>query len=69
MQQKLYAFIIGVFLSLPMLAQTGNGSIKGKLLDEVTKEPIPFAAVIAEGTAWFQEVHSRILMEIITSNL
>jgi len=34
--------------SLLVLGQTGSGTVKGKIIDKKTKEPIPFANVVVE---------------------
>ncbi len=43
-------FTIGFVLatSLLVFSQTGSGTLKGKIIDKQTKEPIPFANVIVE---------------------
>ena len=49
MYRKLYlSTLLLIFFGFAANAQTGGGSIKGKVLDKATGEPIPFANVIAE---------------------
>ncbi|MDR9397825.1 MAG: carboxypeptidase-like regulatory domain-containing protein [Salibacter sp.] len=49
MLRKLLLTVVVILVSQTvMLAQTGQGSIQGKLLDEKTGEPIPFANIVLE---------------------
>jgi outer membrane receptor protein involved in Fe transport len=43
-------FTIGIVLasSLLVFSQTGSGTLRGKIIDKQTKEPIPFANVVVE---------------------
>ena len=45
--KQLFTIVI-LFVSFPLLAQLG--SIKGKVIDGTTQEPVPFANVVIEGT-------------------
>ncbi|MDT8412185.1 MAG: carboxypeptidase regulatory-like domain-containing protein [Vicingaceae bacterium] len=46
MLKKLAVFVALVFSMSTMYAQTGQGTIKGKMLDRETGEPLPFANVV-----------------------
>ncbi|HEX4888412.1 MAG TPA: carboxypeptidase regulatory-like domain-containing protein, partial [Luteibaculaceae bacterium] len=48
MLRKLYLLFLSVVLSLSASAQVGSGTIKGKLLDQNTGEPVPLANVVAK---------------------
>lgn len=39
---------LSLFTALAMLAQTGSGSLKGKITDKGSKEPLPFVNVVVE---------------------
>ncbi len=41
---------IALLFSFQIFAQSGTGSVKGKLIDEISNEPIPFANIIIKGT-------------------
>lgn len=43
------AVLLALF-SLPIWLAAQTGKITGKIVDEVTQEPIPFANVVVEGT-------------------
>lgn len=46
-QKLLYALGLTLFISCGLYAQS-SGTLKGKLVDKETKEPIPFANIVAE---------------------
>lgn len=47
MQNKVYALLVlALTLSLGVFGQTNSGTLKGKVLDKDTKEPLPFVTVI-----------------------
>ncbi len=48
MLRRFYAFILAVLLAVPALAQVGSGSLKGKIKDRETGEPLPFVNVVVQ---------------------
>ncbi len=42
--------LLFLIFSIAGFAQSGTGSVKGKLIDEISNEPIPFANIIIKGT-------------------
>lgn len=65
MKQKLMAFIM-LLLSLPVLAQT-NGGLKGRIIDDATREPLQGIAVILRGHNYTTETNEK--GEFIFTNL
>ncbi len=48
MLKKLYSIVIALAIALPIIAQSGSGTLKGVVTDGESGEPIPFAAVVAK---------------------
>ncbi|MES2629195.1 MAG: TonB-dependent receptor [Bacteroidota bacterium] len=48
MLRKIYLLFLTVLAALPVLAQPGSGSVKGKLTDQSNGEAMPFANVVAK---------------------
>jgi outer membrane receptor for ferrienterochelin and colicin len=47
---RLIVTIYLMLFSLMLSAQSGTGSIRGRLIDEINNEPIPFANIVVRGT-------------------
>ncbi len=47
-RRSLSLFALCVFAALPALAQVGTGSLKGKIVDKKSGEPLPFVNVVIE---------------------
>ena len=41
-------FTIGIVLSANLLVFSQSGALKGKVLDKVTREPLPFVNIVVE---------------------
>ncbi|MGB0404389.1 MAG: TonB-dependent receptor [Salibacteraceae bacterium] len=48
MKKKISLLISNLFLGLVLFAQSGG--VEGKIIDEISNEPIPFAAIVISGT-------------------
>jgi hypothetical protein len=48
LRHLLLAIVLVLTTSLTVFSQTGSGTLKGKITDKKTKEPIPFANIVVE---------------------
>ena len=48
LRHLLFAIVLVLSSSLLVFSQTGAGTLKGKIIDKKTNEPIPFANIIVE---------------------
>jgi hypothetical protein len=48
LRNLLLAVVIVLTANVLVFSQTGTGTVKGKIVDKQTKEPIPFANVVVE---------------------